>query len=683
MEEIRIERWRRRYMAMEASQSNHETADSSEAVYEAYNENDFEAYNDNHTGGSQKKNSRQTSLTNLAALVIGVLFVVLSGAIFATTTWRIMPDPARVLTILGVAVLFFLVSFAAEKVFRIHKTANACYLLGCIFLFLTVMAAGYFGMLDEIFVQEKYRWWRILLMGSLLMETAMVLGIRRFSDSCYTTLCCIGVSFNVALFLEALGCSGQEFVSGMALYSSLLVVLHVLGADLFRSIRMGIGGQGGFAILHLCIFGWFLLLQCLWDGFANLLGTGFQPDVTTWLNIAGLAASAAASGLLAWKRDTVQGNGEGSGFIQTLAGLLCQVMAMELFHYCTFSLPLLGVDVDPDMVLLVPMILVTALFFMVPKWFSFLYSGLGAGLETMVLMWDSFFLALAAAFGFEKLRWQFSVILGILLLTAVLRAWGKRWEIVRMLLPLPLWYVVVPVYAILSQTVLPQVEPEWLCLAYGCGLMLWDFVRKDVFAPVIAMISTVSVCVTWNMGSRGMEVAWMAAAGLYVLGFAREQKYRKKALVGSMVLLTLAFLRQPWIIWPEVLRLEMFLLPLAADLFMLNYLWDDRTEVESLQTIGYVLCLAALTVDAFLGGKVVDALILEGICLVVFMASHLTGSRKWMWISGGILVAVVVYMTRDFWLSIAWWVYLLTAGIGLITFAAVREKRRDEEEKQD
>ena len=49
----------------------------------------------------------------------------------------------------------------------------------------------------------------------------------------------------------------------------------------------------------------------------------------------------------------------------------------------------------------------------------------------------------------------------------------------------------------------------------------------------------------------------------------------------------------------------------------------------------------------------------------------------------GILVAVVVYMTRDFWLSIAWWVYLLTAGIGLITFAAVREKRRDEEEKQD
>ena len=108
MEEIRIERWRRRYMAMEASQSNHETADSSEAVYETYNENDFEAYNDNHTGGSQKKSSRQTSLTNLAALVIGVLFVVLSGAIFATTTWRIMPDPARVLTILGVAVLFFL-----------------------------------------------------------------------------------------------------------------------------------------------------------------------------------------------------------------------------------------------------------------------------------------------------------------------------------------------------------------------------------------------------------------------------------------------------------------------------------------------------------------------------------------------------------------------------------------------
>ena len=47
--------------------------------------------------------SRPTSITSLAALVIGVIFVVLAGAIFATTTWRIMPDMARVLTILGTA----------------------------------------------------------------------------------------------------------------------------------------------------------------------------------------------------------------------------------------------------------------------------------------------------------------------------------------------------------------------------------------------------------------------------------------------------------------------------------------------------------------------------------------------------------------------------------------------------
>lgn len=659
--------------------------------------------------------SRPTSITSLAALVIGVIFVVLAGAIFATTTWRIMPDMARVLTILGTAAVCFLASMAADRIFRIHKTANACYLLGCIFLFLTVVAAGYFGMLDRIFVREESRWWRILSLGSLVMEAAMLLGIRRFSDPHYTLVCCLGVSLNMALVLEALECSAQQFVSGMALYSSFLVVVHVAAAE--WTARKGNGNTGGtglgsgtFALLHLCISGWFLLLQCAGESFVNLLYNRSAMDGTVWMNIASLAAVAAAGGLLAWKRsrtdqvqarkpshtssldtDRIWDNGLAQdqvpapadcrqpGFVQTLAAMIFQVMTMELFHYTAFTAPWPGLGANLDLALLVPAVLVTLLFFLVRKRISFLHTGLGDGLATLVLLWDALFLAGNAGFGFHQLRWQVSAIVGVVLFTSLVREWGKQWEIVRMLLPLPLWYVVVPGYAILSQTLVPQVEMEWLCLAYGCGLMLWDFVRKDAFAPVIALVSVVSVCTMWLAGNRGMEVAWMAAAGVYVLGFARTREYKKQALVGSMVLLTLAFERQPWLVWPEVLRLEMFLLPLAADLYMLNFLWDDHTEVESLQTVGYVLCLGALTIDALMGGEVTDALILEGICLVVFLLSHLAGSRKWMWISGSILVAVVIYMTRDFWLSIAWWVYLLTAGIGLIVFAAVREKRRNRE----
>ena len=38
------------------------------------------------------------------------------------------------------------------------------------------------------------------------------------------------------------------------------------------------------------------------------------------------------------------------------------------------------------------------------------------------------------------------------------------------------------------------------------------------------------------------------------------------------------------------------------------------------------------------------------------------------------LILIVLYLTRTFWLSIAWWVYLFAAGVGLILYAIKREK---------
>lgn len=40
------------------------------------------------------------------------------------------------------------------------------------------------------------------------------------------------------------------------------------------------------------------------------------------------------------------------------------------------------------------------------------------------------------------------------------------------------------------------------------------------------------------------------------------------------------------------------------------------------------------------------------------------------------MILVALYMTKDFWLSLSWWVYLLAAGLGLIVFAAVNEMKK-------
>ena len=71
-----------------------------------------------------------------------------------------------------------------------------------------------------------------------------------------------------------------------------------------------------------------------------------------------------------------------------------------------------------------------------------------------------------------------------------------------------------------------------------------------------------------------------------------------------------------------------------------------------------------------------NALILEGICLIVLLWALVKRCIRWVRIAAAVLVLAALYMTKGFWLSISWWVYLLTAGIGLILFAAVSERKK-------
>ena len=95
-----------------------------------------------------------------------------------------------------------------------------------------------------------------------------------------------------------------------------------------------------------------------------------------------------------------------------------------------------------------------------------------------------------------------------------------------------------------------------------------------------------------------------------------------------------------------------------------------------MQNVTYMISLFLLCQDVFFLGQVADALMLEGICLAVFLWAQIKNNALWARVSGLLILLVVLFMTRDFWLSITWWVYLMAAGIGLIAFAAVTEKKR-------
>ena len=78
-------------------------------------------------GAAMQKTAADNSMAT-AALIIGVVLVVLAGIIFATTSWRLLPSLFKALLVLALSGIFFGASILAEKKLHIHKTGNAFYI---------------------------------------------------------------------------------------------------------------------------------------------------------------------------------------------------------------------------------------------------------------------------------------------------------------------------------------------------------------------------------------------------------------------------------------------------------------------------------------------------------------------------------------------------------------------------
>ncbi len=84
-------------------------------------------------------------------LILGALFIIISGLIFATTAWKFLSSGVRAIVIFSFSAVFFAVSSLAERKFKLPKTGVLFYTLGSTFLPITLIAAGYFKVFGEWF----------------------------------------------------------------------------------------------------------------------------------------------------------------------------------------------------------------------------------------------------------------------------------------------------------------------------------------------------------------------------------------------------------------------------------------------------------------------------------------------------------------------------------------------------
>lgn len=175
-------------------------------------------------------------------------------------------------------------------------------------------------------------------------------------------------------------------------------------------------------------------------------------------------------------------------------------------------------------------------------------------------------------------------------------------------------------------------------------------------------------------------VGWLLLA-LYGFSFwgRLEDKVLQKtlALLGSIAV-CLAIYTQDFFDWPDFLVLKIFLiLPFFVLLACKKMLFPEKkTQIDLITFVAGSVTSATLFLEAMINTRIFDALFLGLLSLCVIVCSFFLRSRRWLLLSGIVLIAVAFYLSRSFWLDLAWWAYLLFAGVVLVAIAITSEVYR-------
>ena len=168
-------------------------------------------------------------------LKIGVGMVLLSGIIFSTTNWNIIPDIAKTLLILLIGIIFLALSWITNNFVKVLPSMKMYYLLGVIFLWLSYFSLGWYGIIEKVLtLNEKFVYIFFSscgLLGSVLLYISYII-FKEEVLNVLTIITTITSLVLLSLYFEI----GYEFI--FLAISFGLLILFILNKDnkIFRNI---------------------------------------------------------------------------------------------------------------------------------------------------------------------------------------------------------------------------------------------------------------------------------------------------------------------------------------------------------------------------------------------------------------------------------------------------------------
>lgn len=547
-------------------------------------------------------------------LSVGVLFIVVSGGIFVSQTWQYLPDAIKKLCLVVVTAAFFTGSVWAEKR-SLSKTATALYYLGVCFTGFSVM--GLLLMTDG----EK----SIMLFLSLAAMSVPMLWRfwkeKRIIDFILQVLLCDGMILCLANSFE--GVTG----SSVALLST--TILSALMAGLIAYCHQELPEEQNIITIASLVYIFHTMISLPWTLLELVIENSFVFLVFPVLMILG---------------------------------------SVTVLYLTYDKLVVLRV-VQSFLLLYALLTFAVALFknvFIEYGWTEISYSVFGAYLIGLILM---------VLLDRKELLFANVMLMGLYSL------------------------IQVAMYAILK-----GVAREELCcfpyaIALAIALLAWKYFQDpDVswktigkFALLFSGIGLNGV-IAFFLPAYAKEYAVLFLVALYFLtiSFCMDDFRGMNGLKGlfqtiSLLVALIAVLKTP--IFPTTFleeetgrllvnfQLEYICIFLGLGIVLLGIIWYDIfEEIRISQLIGTCLLLAVLLFHNLMVPALANVLFLGIAALLMLVLATLLKQKAYALAAALTLTVIALYLTREVWLSIAWWVYLFVAGVGLVIFAIKKEK---------
>lgn len=211
-------------------------------------------------------------------LKLGLAMVLVSGILFATTTWEIISNTVKVIALIGMGAAFLGLSKFSETTLKIPSTTKAYYILGLSFFLLTWVGIGYFGIISPWFSYMGEGSNLVFFITAVLIAVCLYLINHKFKEKEYLYMG--HMTMYVALY-HLFASFGLDLLGSTMILCALSIIMNLLPNNRYTSSIKDVNATASYlysiVVLTQCFEAnkYIVLIACIIN-LVNTLFLGFK-----------------------------------------------------------------------------------------------------------------------------------------------------------------------------------------------------------------------------------------------------------------------------------------------------------------------------------------------------------------------------------------------------------------------